>query len=156
MGHLASLVLVIKTIYQKLWEKELAWDEPVPEVIEKDRKELIARLEQLGTLTILRWINFDYAIGFTVELHVLNDASETAYGAVAYIRCIGSVGKVDTQLLCSNTRVTPLPLRPVTYGYFGRIMVSIEVVSPAILLTTTRQDSRQVLLHRLIIIALAD
>ena len=42
------------------------------------------------------------------QLHVFADASEKAFGAVAYIRARLTNGRIIVQLLCAKTRVAPL------------------------------------------------
>ncbi|XP_055622113.1 uncharacterized protein LOC129765718 [Toxorhynchites rutilus septentrionalis] len=43
-----------------------------------------------------------------VYLHGYCDASETAYGAVLYLRAVDEVGNVSSRLLCSKSKVTPI------------------------------------------------
>ena len=44
----------------------------------------------------------------TIQIHGFSDASERAFGASVYIRSGNSNGKLLSQLLCSNSRVSPV------------------------------------------------
>ncbi|GBN10127.1 hypothetical protein AVEN_214037-1 [Araneus ventricosus] len=48
----------------------------------------------------------DYAL--KLELHGFADASEKAYGAAIYVRCLSNSGEISTNLLCSKSRIAPL------------------------------------------------
>ena len=113
LGHLAPIILLVKMIYQHLWEEKVSWDEPVSEAAEKKWRAFISGLDQLQQLRIPRFIRCTEKTE-TAELHVFGDASELAYGAVAYLRSISSNRELIIHLLCSKTRVAPLPLRSVS------------------------------------------
>ena len=42
------------------------------------------------------------------ELHVFGDASNQAYGSVAFLRCLNRFGNIHVVMLCSKNRVNPL------------------------------------------------
>jgi hypothetical protein len=44
----------------------------------------------------------------SIELHGFCDASESAYGACVYVRCISMTEEVSVNLLSSKSRVAPL------------------------------------------------
>ena len=43
----------------------------------------------------------------TLELHMFVDASQDAFGAIAYWRSIGSDGRIDVSLIASKTKCAP-------------------------------------------------
>ena len=49
-----------------------------------------------------------------MELHVFGDASENAYEKVAYVRIKKAAGSWDKRLVCSMTRVAPLPKKKIS------------------------------------------
>ncbi|XP_058827609.1 uncharacterized protein LOC131687534 [Topomyia yanbarensis] len=53
---------------------------------------------------------FRYALlpNSTIQLYTFSDASESAYGACTYARCVDSSGQIRVQLLASKSRVAPL------------------------------------------------
>ncbi|GBO28678.1 hypothetical protein AVEN_185716-1 [Araneus ventricosus] len=63
-------------------------------------------LSTINTLNISRYILLDYAL--KIELHGFADASEKAYGAAIYVRCLSNSGEISTNLLCSKSRIAPL------------------------------------------------
>ena len=113
IGFLAPTVLLLKIIYQKLWEEEIGWDQTAPTEIQKSWKLVMTGLTNFTQLNIPRWIGLSERI-ISSEIHVFGDASEAAYGAVAYAR----LQRIDEEpyviLLASKTRVAPLPKKKVT------------------------------------------
>ena len=43
-----------------------------------------------------------------LELHVFSDASQTAYGCVIYLRCVGKDGYIHVSLVCSKNKLAPI------------------------------------------------
>ena len=110
MGLLTPTIVNFKILLQKLWENEAKWDEKVDPKIAKDWEVLLSGLSDLAELKIPRLVpcfSTD-GINYQGELHIFCDASELAYGAVAYIRSKIN-RKMYVTLLCSKSRVTPLP-----------------------------------------------
>ncbi|GBL88806.1 hypothetical protein AVEN_158927-1 [Araneus ventricosus] len=66
----------------------------------------LLRFCQLSKLNIPRYILFDYAL--KIELHGFAHASEKAYGAAIYIKCLNNSAETPTNLLCSKSRIAPL------------------------------------------------
>jgi hypothetical protein len=65
-------------------------------------------------LKIPRWIGFSEKINSN-EIQVFGNASETAYGAVAYARLQIEHEDPNVILLASKTRVAPLPKKKLRY-----------------------------------------
>jgi len=113
IGFLAPTVLLLKIIYQKLWEKEIGWDQTAPAEIQKSWKLVMTGLIDFTQLKIPRWIGLSEKI-ISNEIHVFGDASEAAYGAVAYARLQRRHEDPYVILLASKTRIAPLPKKKVT------------------------------------------
>lgn len=110
LGLLSPIVIVAKALLQKLWLCKTGWDEPLPPDVLVCWHKFVHSLIDLHKLRIPR-----HVIGNSsdrIELHVFTDASQTAYGACAFIRSVNSNDDVTVRLLCSKTRVAPL--KPVT------------------------------------------
>ena len=96
-------------LFQRLWEEAIGWDTTAPDTVSVPWFAAIRELENLATLRISRWIGTTSDIYKTAELHVFGDASEEAYGTVAYVRLRTSDGEISIKLVCSKTRVAPTP-----------------------------------------------
>ena len=107
--------MLLKITFQRLWECPLEWDDPVPQDIRDTWSAVIKGLADVADLRIPRWIgagplnNNELA-----ELHVFGDASEAAYGAVAYVRVKEGQGDAKIRILCAKTRVAPSPRKKVS------------------------------------------
>ncbi len=112
LGLLGPVVIQLKLLFQSLASEGGGWDDAVTD--EQSRKwiSIINGLEALKDLRIPRWVQVETKrkpVEF--ELHAFGDASFDAYGAAVYIRFVQEGGGVITRLLCSKTRVAPLPYR---------------------------------------------
>ncbi|XP_045022923.1 uncharacterized protein LOC123466894 [Daphnia magna] len=84
IGFLAPTTLLLKIFYQKLWEAEIDWDVEAPPEIRKTWIAAMTGLNEFANLKIPRWIGYSKRVIQNAEIHVFGDASEAAYGAVAY------------------------------------------------------------------------
>ncbi|XP_045023195.1 uncharacterized protein LOC123467282 [Daphnia magna] len=109
IGFLAPTVLLLKIIYQKLWEGDIDWDDDATPEVKNTWSSIMKGLKDLHHLEIPRWIGYSKTSIVSAEIHVFGDASEAAYGAVAYARLRLENGIPYTILLASKTRVAPLP-----------------------------------------------
>jgi hypothetical protein len=114
IGFLAPTVLLLKIIYQKLWEGDIGWDDDATPEVKNTWSSIMKGLKDLHNLEIPRWIGYSKPSIVSAEIHVFGDASEAAYGAVAYARLQLENGTPYTILLASKTRVAPLPKKKVT------------------------------------------
>jgi len=110
LGLLGPVVIQLKLLFQSLSSEGGGWDDAVTD--EQSRKwiSIINGLETLKELRIPRWVQVETKrkpVEF--ELNAFRDASFDAYGAAIYIRFVQEGGGVITRLLCSKTRVAPLP-----------------------------------------------
>lgn len=86
LGFISPIVVTAKLMLQSVWQLSLDWDKVVPEKLATKWSEFQRELCTIKSLEIQRRIICDnYS---RIELHGFADASERAYGAVVYIRCI--------------------------------------------------------------------
>ncbi|KAG1656302.1 Tubby [Nymphon striatum] len=98
IGLISPYILRGKVLCQQMWrEPDLDWDVSLPAHVQLKVDEWLHGLHGIHDLTYPR-----YVAGKPTHLHIFVDASEVAYGAVAY------VVNHQVNLLCSKTRVAPL------------------------------------------------
>ncbi|XP_062541377.1 uncharacterized protein LOC134209407 [Armigeres subalbatus] len=107
LGLIGPVVVQAKIFLQTLWKQKCDWDDSLPEELQRIWTEFRRNLMALDTLTVPRWVSFSNDLA-TVELHGFCDASNAAYGACLYLRCITSDGTITARLITAKSRVAPL------------------------------------------------
>ncbi|XP_059047668.1 uncharacterized protein LOC131843091 [Achroia grisella] len=112
LGLVTPVTIIAKILMQKLWLCKINWDDAVPEPIKLNWLHFLNTLKKLHDLRIPRYVlneNSDVK-----ELHIFTDASQSAYGACAYIRSYNNDynSSVTVKLLCAKSKVSPI--KPVT------------------------------------------
>nr|XP_029716391.1 uncharacterized protein LOC115259747 [Aedes albopictus] len=92
-------------LMQELWLASCSWDEEVPDQIKRKWQGLC---EQLPGLARFRVERYAFQLSSVIQLHTFADASEAAYGACVYARCVDTEGNICVQLLAAKSRVAPL------------------------------------------------
>jgi hypothetical protein len=99
LGFISPLTIPARMLIQDIWKLKLDWDDALPqELIERWTD--IAKTIENATISFRRPY---LAKGKALKLHVFVDASQLAYGAVAYLSDGGS-----STFVFSKSRVTPL------------------------------------------------
>lgn len=106
LGLLSPVIIVVKVLLQKLWLHKVGWDDGLSQDIVLYWKKFVESISNLYKLRIPRFVMCD--LPNVIELHVFTDASQTAYGACAYIRTCNASGDVTVKLLCAKSRVAPV------------------------------------------------
>ena len=111
LGLVSPFVLRAKALVQRLWAMELTWDEPLSGGELEMWKMWLSELPCLGEVEVPRCYKSDTPENASLalcQLHVFCDASEVAFGAVAYVRMSFTDGTHSTSLVMSRTRLAPL------------------------------------------------
>ncbi|CAG2236600.1 unnamed protein product [Mytilus edulis] len=89
----------------QIWKRKFEWDEPLPEDIRNKWFILLQDLKQALTIEIPRsyFYNNESSTITTRKLHVFTDASQSAYGACAYL-----VNGDQSVIVMAKNRVSPL------------------------------------------------
>lgn len=106
LGLLSPVVIKAKMFMQYLWQFKLSWDEPLPSDLLQQWYVFYNKLISLNDIVVPR--NAIQFVGDRViELHGFCDASQEAYGACVYIKCMHG-SNVSVKLLTAKSRVAPL------------------------------------------------
>lgn len=106
LGLLGPILVAARLIMQDCWRHQVEWDQQLPINIKSAWADYAADFNNITS------ISDDWGIipanTVDLQLHGFADASEKAYGACIYLRCITISGNIQTRLLCAKTKVAPL------------------------------------------------
>ncbi|XP_055622063.1 uncharacterized protein LOC129765677 [Toxorhynchites rutilus septentrionalis] len=105
LGLIAPVIIQGKILMQLIWMESCGWDDELPSGIVVKWKNFYEHLPSLTEFRINRYAMLPRS---TVHLHTFSDASESAYGACTYARCVDTQGNISVQLLAAKSRVAPL------------------------------------------------
>lgn len=108
LGWFSPTIIMVKILFQQLWEQKVGWDDVVPDPICEVWLRWRRELKLLSMKSIPRCYFPKQAIVDTIELHGFSDASETAYAAVAYFCITTTDGRRYVSLITSKTKVAPI------------------------------------------------
>ena len=106
-GFIAPYTLRGKCLIQELWRQNVDWDESLPQDLVPRWMSFVEEVDDLSNFCLPRYLKGFSPATKLVELHIFSDASEVAFGAVAYIRYqLKEDG--TTAFLASKTHVAPI------------------------------------------------
>ena len=109
LGFVAPFLIRSKLCLQEMWLAGLDWDQALTPAISEMVQAWFDDFPAIGQIRIPRCLQEDVGGPARVAaMHVFSDASEKAYGAVAYLRVEKADGKVCCRLISSKVRVAPL------------------------------------------------
>ncbi|XP_058838160.1 uncharacterized protein LOC131693911 [Topomyia yanbarensis] len=104
-GTAAPVVLIGKLLMQRIWERRVGWDEPIPTDLVKDFEDFLEAVCDVNMIRIPRMVVITNASAY--ELHGYADASQFAYGACVYVKSIVSGEPPVVRLLCAKSKLVP-------------------------------------------------
>ena len=109
LGYIIPYTTRAKVLVRELWATERGWDDPLPAGLGGRWKEWEEELPTLERVKLPRSYLPRAVDPMTcqLDLHVFCDASELAYGAVAYLRAHEPKGAVHVSFLLARSRVAP-------------------------------------------------
>ncbi|KAL0153566.1 hypothetical protein M9458_051180 [Cirrhinus mrigala] len=110
LGYLIPFTTRAKVLVQDLWKNNLGWDDPITSDSLLTRwQDWQQELQNLNRIAIPRC--YTPIVGHVEilnrDLHIFCDASERAYGSVAYMRTENSEGHVHVSFVLAHSRVAP-------------------------------------------------
>ncbi|KRZ23332.1 hypothetical protein T4C_8592 [Trichinella pseudospiralis] len=109
LGCLAPFTIRAKKMFQSLWLKGLDWDDQLPLDISSVWCQWKRELETLDSVRVPRALMvIPKGQVRRLELHVFGDASETAFGAVAYLMTESMDRTKEVRFCLAKTRVAPV------------------------------------------------
>ena len=110
LGLLGPNIVLSKILFQAVCKSQADWDDPLDSDIEQQWAVLAQDLRQTKAITVERYYFSDLSPSdvSTIQIHGFSDASETAYGAVVYLRVETNFGNIVTKLVTSKSRVAPI------------------------------------------------
>ena len=107
LGWISPTILQLKCLMQQTWVAGVDWDDQLPNDIMQAWMVWREDFKALDEIQLPRCV---LASGDSREfqLHVFTDASEIAFGAVAYSRVVDVHDNINVQLLAAKTKVAPV------------------------------------------------
>ncbi|XP_071056302.1 uncharacterized protein [Onthophagus taurus] len=106
LGWLSPLIITAKIFMQNLWTRNLEWDQPLPEDLERQWKTVVDDFRGVPMIRVPRWLGLGRSVN-SIQLHGFADASTSAYGAVVYLRVFDNE-EVRVSVVFSKSKVAPL------------------------------------------------
>ena len=109
LGLLAPWVLIAKCLLQNIWKNGFDWDEPITdENLKNAWQTWTTELPKLNDFKVQRCYRSSQGVPVKCQLHLFGDASELAFGVVAYLRQEHEDGQISCALILAKNRVAPL------------------------------------------------
>ena len=109
LGLVQPFILQYKLILQEVWLQKLGYDDEMPDNLKKRWIKWQEQIPDLAKVRIPRWTHF--SPGSKAFLAVFGDASENAYGAVAYLVVHDGAAQSST-IEMAKSRLPPKSLKP--------------------------------------------
>ena len=108
LGFLSPFILKAKVLLQELWRLNYEWDEEIEDKMKIHWEKWLEGAKKVSNIKLNRqYIRDDRPISH-VQLHVFCDASEIAYGCVAYIRVTFETGEHKCAFVMAKSRLAPI------------------------------------------------
>ena len=110
LGLICAFTLQGKILLRQTWEKEIGWDEQLPPELKEKWMKFLCSIYEVRKLQYPRSTKPKDALGVP-SLILLSDASEKAYGVVAYARWECRDGSYKCRFILAKNKIAPLTKR---------------------------------------------
>ena len=109
LGFLTPFILRAKILLQELWRRGYGWDDLIDKESSTFWQKWLESANNVATVYIDRCFNdfIDNPVA-EIQLHIFSDASELAYGSVAYFRFHFKVGGYACRFIMSKSKLAPI------------------------------------------------
>ena len=107
-GWFSPCMIIMKVLFQRLWQLKVGWDDVVPESVREPWLRWRSELNVLSSIHVPRCYYPKNKQITSLQLHGFSDASELAFAAVVYLHVTVSTEEVYVSLVASKTRVAPI------------------------------------------------
>lgn len=108
LGLLLPVVVLLRLLLQKVWNKKYDWDDIVDHDLVSEFQNVFQEFSLLKEITFPRWINSLAETG--IEILAFADASKEAIACVIYGR-VKMAKEYKVSILCSKSHLTPLHVK---------------------------------------------
>jgi len=108
LGFVAHLVIKAKILLQDVWRGGFEWDQELSEDLFDRWKNWLLELTKIPSVEIPRCYSRNSSNSEENQLHILCDASEKAFSAIAFLRVKADNDNYKVNIVCAKTRVAPL------------------------------------------------
>ena len=110
LGLISPFVLQARKFLRTACKNKLSWKKPLPEAMKHEWEQWLPQISALKKVNFPRHIQIDS----NSEFHIFADASETGYGAVAYVRNFSAqTNTYQSHLLFARSRIAPIKERTI-------------------------------------------
>ena len=108
LGMAVPLILPAKILLQDLCRRGLGWDDVIPSNYLFHWRTWLHGLPKLSQFSVDRCVKPpDFAEIVMSQIHHFCDASQSAYGAVSYLRLVNVDGRIHCSFLIGKSRLPP-------------------------------------------------
>ena len=129
LGFLGPFTVRAKIVLQSTWLEGYDWDEALGPTLQQRIRQWFDELPLLQNVKVQRALRGRQPI--TKHVHVFVDASQNAFGAVAYLVVTHADGTVTSRLMVSRNRVAPLSAVSIPRLELMAAVLGVEMMKPA-------------------------
>ena len=109
LGLVAPYVLKGRLLLQEMCRDGLAWDDAIPEKLEREWVAWTKQIGELRALSIPRCFTpSTFGPSIEIQVHHFSDASNVGYGQCTYLRFTNAAGEMHCSLVRAKSRVVPI------------------------------------------------